>query len=213
MAMVGTDRQGIGQRVRDARRSRAWSQTELAGRASVSQSAISLFEQGRPDVLAGDKIAEICRLLAVEYTPGQAAVRAVSGKLGGKYCPVPECPSNVPYHVGGATHYRPCLVRAPLGSTTFCGECGEILLAACGECGAPCCDGAFCPSCGTPRVVGPELDAAEVMERLACRERVLALTSGAGEPVHSARFSRFSGQVGREERSTTTDEEEGEGGT
>lgn len=167
----------LSQRVRESRRGLKWSQTELADRVSVSQSAISLFEQGRADVLSSDRVAAICRELGIE-APVADAMPSRPRTLSLKYCPDPNCGSNVAYPLGSArTGYWPRMVRADAHVRTFCGACGEVLLDRCPECRAACSESAFCLECGAPRISGPNLRLEEILHRQESADRLRELVA------------------------------------
>lgn len=139
-----------------ARRAAGMTQSDLARKAGCQQSAISMFESGRPDCLSGEKIQAIARILGVDLSrlpAGQAGDAGVGGVL--KYCPDALCPSNIPYVVGRRLCHSPTLVLASAGTASRCRHCGELLESGCpgSDCQASVSPGAFCESCGTPYIV------------------------------------------------------------
>ncbi len=157
-----------------ARRAAGMTQSELARKVGCQQSAISMFESGRPESLSEEKVRALAKVLGVDSAArpgvpvGPAGSRSVL-----KYCPVDDCPSNVPYAVRGQVCLAPTLVMAEAAERTHCRDCGELLESACPNdgCGAPVSPGAFCPACGTayvtPGGLAPEDGKAWIAERRA----------------------------------------------
>ncbi len=149
-----TDQVPIYVLLRDARRAMGITQAELARRVECTQSAVSMMEKGRSDAVARATLVKIAALLKVELpaeedgaelrrspAPTAAAIRI---------CPNEDCPSNLPYRVGGSLHFMPHTHR---GSASRCPYCGEVLVGACETCGEPIRPGeAFCSVCGAPHV-------------------------------------------------------------
>jgi len=143
------------EQVRRRRRAEGLTQSALAGEVGCTQSAVSMFESGRSDALSAETRKRIAERLGLE-APAARAAGAASGegellREVCKYCPVDDCPSNVPYAVRGALHFKPALVAAPADRPTYCAWCGEVLESACPNpaCGAAVTAGAFCRICGT----------------------------------------------------------------
>ena len=145
-----------------ARHRKGLTQSELARQAECKQSAISMMERGRGDALSRRKLAAVAEVLGVdaaryleEDSPeAGAAVPAVSGGTG--FCPVFDCPSNIPYIVNGRMLVLPRKNGA--GNWRHCAYCGELLERRCPECGAPIAAGrACCGECGEPYVAVPDL--------------------------------------------------------
>ena len=136
-----------------ARRAAGLTQSELARKAGCQQSAISMFESGRPDILSEEKIQSIARILGVDPAKLPAATPAGASPATLKFCPDAMCPSNTPYLVGRRLCHSPSLVLAPSGGAMRCRLCGELLEASCPGCGKAASPGAFCDSCGEPYVV------------------------------------------------------------
>lgn len=151
---------------RDARRRRNMTQSELAHRVGCRQSALSMFERGRRGVLSREKVELAATELGVDLaglTEG-GAFPGVGHPSILKYCPVAECPSNVPYEVGGELYFRPAMVEASPAEKTRCGFCGEILEDRCPSeaCGALLREGACCWRCGERLVAVDDADPAPV---------------------------------------------------
>jgi transcriptional regulator with XRE-family HTH domain len=143
--------------VRNARRAKGLTQSELAARVKCKQSAVSMFEAGRTNVLAAETIAQIAKILDIDIKSMPAAgagATVAEARLTLKYCPIDECPSNVPYVVHGTVHLMPKVVTAAEDEKTRCRYCGEILECHCpnAECAARVEAGAFCPWCGAEYV-------------------------------------------------------------
>lgn len=148
-------------RLRDARRARGMTQSELADQAGCKQSAVSMLESGRLEALARPTVARIAALLGVELgaelaaeAPAGGAPAALAAPPPGRACcPNGACPSNVPFVVAGEVIFWPR--RQPTAGGRHCAYCGEVLERLCRHCGAPVSEGACCPACGTPRVPAP----------------------------------------------------------
>jgi transcriptional regulator with XRE-family HTH domain len=152
---MNQDTRPVHEILRAARRAKGITQTALASGVGCKQSAVSMFEAGRGDALSAETVARIAEHLGVDLavvkggTGGKMAARRVS-----KYCPVDECPSNVPYVVRGQLCFKPSLVEGRAGQADHCGLCGEILEERCPneQCGAAISEGSFCAVCGTAYV-------------------------------------------------------------
>jgi len=140
--------------VREARRAKGLTQSQLADHVGCKQSAISMFEGGRTDVLSADTISRVAKELAIDMQsvaePDPRRMPSEPWVL--KYCPVDSCPSNIPYAIGEQVLFRPSTLRAPAAETTRCPDCGELLESSCSHCQANLREGACCCSCGTPFV-------------------------------------------------------------
>jgi len=161
--------------IRDSRLGLKWSQANLARRVDCSQSAISLLEQGRYDVLSDQKIRGICDELGIPYGSPATKDEDVAAGLVLKFCPFAPCILNIPFDVGGKTCYRPTMIRADQGIQTYCSECGELLLEQC-ACSAPLTETPFCPECGAARVVGVHLTDEQIERKIATHEKLPTLT-------------------------------------
>lgn len=176
----------INRALREGRQAADLTQSELAEKAGCSQSAISMFEQGKRDVLAQEKVEEIARILGVDLKslPADGETPATPG-LTLKYCPVGDCPTQEPYQVLDRLCYRPLMILAPASDKTHCSECGELLEHRCpnAQCRAPVRAGSFCRACGAPYVTAASA-ATEVteewMQKRAERARALRAEQGEG---------------------------------
>lgn len=153
-------------RVRCARREAGLTQAALAAKAECKQSAISMFEAGRKDALSRDKVQRLAEILGMDSAIGESGGEPGTGEVLLKYCPVDECPSNVPYVVRGNLCFMPSLMRKRSGATDFCPWCGELLMDACpnAACAAPVAQGAFCRSCGTAYVTSTRREGDDVRD-------------------------------------------------
>ena len=146
----------IHEMLREARRRKGMTQAALADQVKCKQSAISMFEAGRPGALAREFVLKIARALDVDIKTdsehGEDPGLPVETKL--KYCPVGDCLSNIPYVAGGRLCFRPTLTESPVGIVARCRSCGEILEDQCPneECRVDVVEGSFCPKCGVPYV-------------------------------------------------------------
>lgn len=141
--------------LREARRRAALTQAALAARVGCMQSAVSMMETGRMDALARPTLEKIAEVLGVAL-PREFAVEGQVATLPParmRLCPSPDCPSNLPYQVGGDVLFLP---RATGASGPRCPLCGEVLTSDCSACGAPAVPcAACCTACGQPLVAAP----------------------------------------------------------
>ena len=142
----------VGQLFRRKRREMGLTQSALAREAGCKQSAISMFEAGRGDVLSRTLVERMAEILGIDPAslPGEGRA-GITAALVRKYCPVDECPSNIPYAVQGQLCFMPQSILAHGNEKTLCRYCGEILERGCPnpDCHAPVAEAAFCPACGT----------------------------------------------------------------
>ncbi len=139
--------------VRAARRAAHWSQSELAAKAGCRQSQISEFEAGVRGKVSRETVAKLAGLLGLEAPDGTAADPVAAAPGARARCPNFECPSNLPYWVGGQLFFLPL---GTAGSGTHCAICGEVLERTCPHCGAPVlASGGCCEACGLPLVELP----------------------------------------------------------
>ena len=140
--------------VRAARRAAHWSQTELAAKAGCRQSQLSAFESGVPGKVSRETIAKLAELLGLDPPAADVAAPPSAAPGARARCPNFECPSNLPYLVGGQLLFLPL---GTAGSGAHCAICGEVLVRACPHCGAPIrAPGGCCEACGAPIVEMPE---------------------------------------------------------
>ncbi len=174
---------------RNTRRNRGMTQSSLAAEAGCTQSAVSMFEAGRSEALSQEKIRAIADILELDISQFSAAPPPVSGDTCLKFCPIDECPANIPYAVRGELCFKPRLTRAATGRPTRCGDCGEVLEERCPnpDCSASVCPASFCPNCGTAYVSEaiprPRPDAWADAQRARIRE--LRALSGAAPESHT----------------------------
>lgn len=145
-------------KLRDARRAAKIGQVELAEEVGCKQSALSMFEQGRPTKLSDEVVEKIAKKFGVSLEPlkGAEAVvaaqpRVVEPAVKG-FCPNPHCPTNHVYQVDGRTLYHPDRAAADPVGGRFCAFCGEVLVRRCPNCGALVHEGAICSICGEPYI-------------------------------------------------------------
>jgi len=155
MARLDAD---ICRRFKEARREKGISQSLLAARVGCKQSAISAFENGDSTKLSDAIVERLAEMLGVSLEPSSKPVEDVqtpatlSGTSCRGFCPDANCPSNVPYTVGGKLFFRSMRLRSSPGGGKRCACCGEVLEKHCPSCGAPLNDGACCEMCGAPYV-------------------------------------------------------------
>ncbi|MDD5705349.1 MAG: helix-turn-helix transcriptional regulator [Kiritimatiellae bacterium] len=160
-------------RLRDARRAKGMTQSELAGQVGCQQSAISMLEAGRMEALARPTVEKMAALLGVDLDtePARDALPSATGS-GRGFCPNGDCPSNVPFAIGGELIFWPR--RQPVEGGRHCAFCGEVLERVCRQCGAPATEGACCATCGTPRVPPPPLGDSDLDHWAETRRRCIA---------------------------------------
>ena len=143
--------------VRAARRAAHWSQSDLAAKAGCRQSQVSEFEAGVRGKVSRETVAKFAELLGLAAPVGDGvgdAATAPAAPGARARCPNFECPSNLPYWLGGELLFLPL---GTAGAGTHCALCGEVLERACPRCGAPIlAPGGCCGACGTPLVEVPE---------------------------------------------------------
>lgn len=135
--------------VREARRRKGLTQAQVAEAIDCKQSAVSMFENGRRDALSRDKLVSLGKLLDVDPSRAAQESDAPTGNL--RYCPDVNCPSNVPFMVGGRVAIRPSMTPVSGSAPSYCRYCGEVMAASCSnaECKESPEPGAFCAACGT----------------------------------------------------------------
>lgn len=151
-------------KLRDARRAAKLSQSELAAEVGCKQSALSMFEQGRPTKLNDEVVEKLAKKFKVSLTPPPSTATSsslstspststyfLSTPLRG-FCPNPNCPSNKPYFVDGRELRLPDREMADPVGAKFCALCGEVLEKHCPNCGSPVHAGGICSICGEPYV-------------------------------------------------------------
>ena len=141
--------------VRAARRAAHWSQSELAAKAGCRQSQVSAFEAGATGKVSRETVSKFAELFGLEVPDGGVAAAAALPAPGAlARCPGFECPSNLPYWVGGQLLFLPL---GTAGTGTHCAICGEVLERSCPHCGAPIrTAGGCCGTCGLPLVELPD---------------------------------------------------------
>jgi transcriptional regulator with XRE-family HTH domain len=147
----------IAHRIAEARRARGFTQSALARQADCKQSAISMFERGHESALAQSKVETILKLLGIEApdptTPAAPSPEPLTPHPL-RYCPVFDCPSNIPFIVQNKLLLSPSQ-RLPTVDDKHCPFCGELLENECPDCGAAVNHGACCTRCGTPYISTP----------------------------------------------------------
>ena len=156
-------------KLRDARRAAKLSQSELAAEVGCKQSALSMFEQGRPTKLNDEVVEKLAKkfgvsLVAPSTTSNQQPAtnnqqpttnnqQPTTNNLPLRgFCPNPNCPSNKPYLVDGRQLRLPDREMADPVGAKFCAICGEVLEKRCPNCGSPVHAGGICSLCGEPYV-------------------------------------------------------------
>ena len=143
-------------RLKEARRAAKLSQIEIAKEIGCKQSALSMFEQGDGTKLNDEAIRRLAKKFGIDLAAKsksvgeavQSGAFACASAKGAGFCPNPQCPSNHAYEVEGKTFYLPDRATADPVGGKFCAMCGEVLVKACPNCGAPVHAGGFCSVCG-----------------------------------------------------------------
>ena len=145
-------------RLKVARKAAKIGQSELAREVGCKQSAISMFENGRPTKLSEETIKRIAKKFGISLLseenehPASFGLTVDSATKG--FCPNSKCPSNSTYEVDGRRFFIPDREKAdPIGGR-YCALCGEVLEKCCPNCGAPIHAGAVCSVCGNPYISG-----------------------------------------------------------
>ncbi|MEI6809160.1 MAG: helix-turn-helix transcriptional regulator [bacterium] len=146
----------IFQVVRDARCAKSMTQSQLAEAVGCKQSAVSMFESGRIDVLSQKTLTAIAEQLGldVKSLSGMDVRPLTARSLVLKCCTIDSCPSNIPFTVQGRVRYAPAMVEASAAEQTRCAMCGDVMEDHCPntDCQAELVEGAFCQRCGTAYV-------------------------------------------------------------
>ena len=134
---MSVSRDSLSSVVKNARRGAAMPQLDLAEEVGCTQSAISMFEAGKHDALSAKNLQAVALMLGldIESLPSREELKPSPEIL--KYCPIDECPSNIPYVVHGRVLAKPSLTSAPSARKSRCRDGGELLEAMCTECQAP----------------------------------------------------------------------------
>jgi transcriptional regulator with XRE-family HTH domain len=171
-------------RVRAARMALHMTQAALARRVRCTQSAISHFERGDPDVLSSETIEKIAGVLSTGSELKEVAGASFSllpPTLA--FCPNHDCPTCSVTIIRGEISVRPVMYRLPkVEGGVFCKACGTLLETGCSCCLTPLVEGgAFCVGCGSslvqiPSGLRPE-DPEEYADTMAKRSDRYATTS------------------------------------
>ena len=160
--------ESIAELFRQARRRQGLTQSQVAREVGCKQSAISMFEAGRADALSQEKQQKLAELLGIapEFLAAKDSGHPGRVPLALKFCPIPDCPSNIPYFVAGRLCLRPAMVQGVRGAREWCASCGEVLEESCPNesCRAEVQEGAFCRKCGTAYVPAVNLPSERVAE-------------------------------------------------
>ena len=169
-------------KLKEARQAKGLSQSTLAQMVGCKQSAVSMFEGGDTTKISEDTVKKLADILGVslEATVSKdvqsigESLKAGSRQITHGYCPNCECPSNVPYVVGGRLLYRPSRDLASPTGGRRCVQCGEVLETRCPSCGATLNDGACCATCGAPYVTAVLPDGTDVTSYAVARRVEIA---------------------------------------
>lgn len=143
--------------LRKARIAAGLTQAALAGQVGCTQSAVSMMEAGRAEALSRESLEKLAKILNVTLPEASApapASQSQSSEAGLSVCQNFNCPTNLPYAVGGEFFFMPL---GTTGSGRHCVFCGELLARRCPSCNAPITTlGGCCASCGAAIVTMPE---------------------------------------------------------
>lgn len=167
-----------------ARKCAGMSQAGLADRAGCKQSAISMFERGRTDVLAWEKIVRIAEILGTDIRPYAAHMIPTVHDDGRvlKCCTSFGCERNIPRMIADRLIVRPTFLYAADDGDTFCPECLAKMISRCPNCDRPVKRGNGCSGCGTPYVVcSIPGDASQIATWVTARRREIRETMALNE--------------------------------
>lgn len=154
--MTDEEQHPLYRQLRDARREQGITQSALARDVGCKQSAISMYEAGRPRAIADSTILKIARKLGIDLgeLPESGAEAGLGSQLILKFCPTDDCPMNLPYMIREDLLLRPRMVETLQDTVSVCRWCREILEDRCPntDCGVPLRQGSVCPRCGTPYI-------------------------------------------------------------
>jgi transcriptional regulator with XRE-family HTH domain len=155
--MTLTAKRPLYQLLSESRRKQGITQSALAKQSDCKQSAISMMERGREDALSWPKIQTVAKVLGIDvevYAP-EIPVSELSTERATGYCPIFDCPANIPYAVNGRLYALP-RITVDHGEK-HCAYCGELLENSCPECGAHIrASAACCRECGSAYITTPE---------------------------------------------------------
>jgi len=116
-----------------------------------------MMERGHASALAWEKVEAIAEILHVPLsdTPPSLPVTVGLATTSHRFCPVFDCPSNLPYTANGVLYALPRAGANPAGAR-HCAYCGELLEERCPQCGNVELHGACCTQCGTACIATPE---------------------------------------------------------
>lgn len=140
----------LGPAIREARRTKGLTQTQLKNQVGCSQSQISELEQGIHNAVSRDILISIANVLGLnleEFERQESAAVVEACKYA--FCTNPACPAARPFVIGGIPRMRPHIVALG-GGARNCEYCGEVLTPRCERpgCGFPVHPGFYCRGCG-----------------------------------------------------------------
>jgi len=152
-----------------------FTQKALAKEFGTSQSQLSKFEKGYPNVISREKLLDLRRVLEPEYSEifsQEKPPSRVRRQLA--FCGNWECPAAVLYVIDGQILVRPRFLERDASDPGRCEFCDdEELLSHCGHCGSELHVGVRCHQCGEVFVVvdfSVTQASLEDLQRI-CRER------------------------------------------
>lgn len=145
--MTTSQRQQLGQLIRQARVLKGKTQAEIADPIGIHQSQVSQLESGGFDAVSRPKLDALVALLGLDPAMFSSAKKGTEPLL--KACSGHLCPSHLVLKVGGQWHeaIRPQVIDA---KRIACEICGEVLMKACPHCAEELVAGSFCPYCAAP---------------------------------------------------------------
>ena len=147
--------EAIDKQLRKARIAAGLTQAALAAKVGCTQSAVSMMEAGRGEAMSRESLEKLATILGVALpNVPEASPEAVVDASGPAVCPGFNCPTNLPYAVGGDVFFMPL---GTAGRGHHCVFCGEPLLRRCPACGAALTTpGGCCGACGAAVVTLPD---------------------------------------------------------
>lgn len=161
-----TEISNLARLITDARRKRGITQSELAQQVGCKQSAVSMLERGHESALAWPKVEAILKHLGIDIpkvteNASMPVTHSSTERPRLRYCPIYDCPSNIPFTVQQVLLIKPNPSVQPATGDKHCTYCGELLEQQCPECGSAVNNGACCAQCGTPYISIPPQNAAD----------------------------------------------------
>jgi len=183
----------LGERLRQARRAKDWTQDRLIQELDLplSQSTISLLEAGDLGAASRSTIMRLIEGLGLEIDArieAELDQRRKGAVL--KYCESWRCLSNALFQTEDGTVFaKAAMVSAQVNEATRCDFCGRPLIAQCPDCGEGLSETVCCRACGYCLVPVPSKEALgpDIGRIIARRREEIAALLRNIEEVHQLR--------------------------